>query len=440
MATIKPFRGVRYNPERIPDLSAVVSQPHDRVRHGLKDKYYDSSPYNIARLIKGKAHPDDGEQNNIYTRARNDYQTWLQDDILMREDTPALYVLRQTFTLPDGSTRTRQALIAALELMPLDEGTILPHERTLAKSMTGRIQLLHTTEVNFGCVFTLYPGGGINELLDSTIQGQPPLEMRELFENEVLQQFWAVTDPDVISAIVEEMTPRRHLIIADGHHRYETALKYQAAMQAQHPDAPVNAAFNYRLVALVSMDDPGLVILPTHRLVRHHMEMSGTEVLQRAQEYFEVTPVANRQALEEALREGQCPHPCPFFGFHDGTSAVLTLRDPSVMRHLLPDRIPDWQTLDVAVVHELFIERVLGITKEDISRNGHIEFLRDPQMGYDAVAQGEADYFLLMNPTRIEQVQACSTAGERMPQKSTDFYPKMISGLVALPVGAEERL
>jgi uncharacterized protein (DUF1015 family) len=188
------------------------------------------------------------------------------------------------------------------------------------------------------------------------------------------------------------------------------------------------------------MDDPGLVILPTHRLVRHHVEMSGAEVLQRAKEYFEVTPVANGDALEEALRKGRCPHPRPFFGFHDGTSAVLTLRDPSIMEHLLPDRIPDWRTLDVAVVHELFIERVLGITKEDISRNGHIEFLRDPQMGYDAVSKGEADYFLLMNPTRIEQVQACSAVGERMPQKSTDFYPKMISGLVALPVGAEERL
>jgi uncharacterized protein (DUF1015 family) len=418
----------------------VVSQPHDRVRHGLKEQYYSRSPYNIARIIKGKERAGDGEGNNVYTRARDAYRSWLESGILMREDAPALYVLRQTFTLPDGGTRTRQALITALQLMPLDEGTILPHERTLAKSMTGRISLLHATAVNFGCVFTIYPGGGINELLDPAIEEHPPLEMRELFENEVLQQFWAVTDPDVIAAVVEEMAPRRHLIIADGHHRYETALKYQEEMRAQFPGAPADAAFNYRLVALVSMDDPGLVILPTHRLVRSHIEMSSAEVLQRAQEYFEVTPVTSREALEEALREGQCPHPCPFFGFHDGTSAVLKLRDPASMEHLLPDRIPDWRTLDVAVVHELFIERVLGITKEDISRNGHIEFLRDPQMGYDAVAQGDADYFLLMNPTRIEQVQACSTAGERMPQKSTDFYPKVISGLVALPVGAEERL
>jgi uncharacterized protein (DUF1015 family) len=241
MATIKPFRGVRYDPHKIPDLSAVVSQPHDRVRHGLQDRYYAQSAYNIARLIKGKEHPDDNEQDNVYTRALSDYQTWLQEGILMREDAPALYVLRQTFTLPDGRTRTRQALIAALQLMPLDEGTILPHERTIAKSMTGRINLLHATAVNFGCVFTLYPDGGINELLDPAIQGHPPLEMRELFENEVLQQFWAVTDPDAIAAVVEEMAPRRHLIIADGHHRYETALKYREEMQTQFPNAPGGA-------------------------------------------------------------------------------------------------------------------------------------------------------------------------------------------------------
>jgi uncharacterized protein (DUF1015 family) len=440
MATIRPFRGVRYNPQKIPDLSAVVSQPHDRVRHGLKDKYYDMSPYNIARIIKGKEYTDDGEQNNVYTRALSDYQSWLRDGILMREDAPALYVLRQTFTLPGGRTRTRQALIAALELAHFDEGTVLPHERTMAKSMTGRIKLLHTTAANFGCVFMLYPGGGINDLLDLAIAKQPALEMRELFENEVHQQFWVITDPDVIAAVAEEMAPRRHLIIADGHHRYETALKYQEEMQAQFADTPANAAFNYRLVALVSMDDPGLVILPTHRLVRTHSAMKSTEILEKAKEYFEVTPVADQQALEEALIIGQGPHPNPFFGFHDGTSAVLTLRDPDIMAHLLPDRTPDWRMLDVAVLHELFIERVLGITKEDISSNGHIEFLRDPKMGYDAVARGEADYFLVMNPTRIDQVRACTAAGERMPQKSTDFYPKMISGLVALPVGAEERL
>ncbi len=440
MATIRPFRGVRYNPEKIPDLSTVVSQPHDRVRHGLQDRYYDLSPYNIARIIKGKKYADDGEQNNPYTRALDAYRFWLRDGILVREGAPALYVLRQTFALPDGSTRTRQALIAALELARFDEGIVLPHERTLAKSMTDRLNLLHATAANFGCVFTLYPGDGSNELLNTAIERHPPSELRELFENEVHQQFWAVTDPDAIAAVTEAMAPRRNLIIADGHHRYETGLQYQDEMRAKHPEAPTNAGFNYLLVALVSMNDPGLVILPTHRLIRSRGTMTGAQVLEKARDYFEVTPVADRAALEAVLRAGQGSHPRPFFGFHDGTSAVLTLRDPTIMERLLPDHTPDWRMLDVAVVHELFIERMLGISKEAVSQNGQVDFLRNPQMGYDAVARGEADFFLVMNPTRIEQVQACSAAGERMPQKSTDFYPKMISGLVALPVGVDERL
>jgi uncharacterized protein (DUF1015 family) len=441
MATIKPFRGIRHNTEKIADLSAVVSQPHDRVRHGLQDKYYEQSPYNIARIIKGKEYAGDGEQSNPYTRALDAYKSWLRDDILVRENAPALYVLRQTFTSSDGNTRTRQALIAALELARFEEGIVLPHERTLAKSMTDRLSLLRATAANFGCVFMLYPGGGINELLDTAIARQPPLEMHELFENEVLQQFWVVTNPDVLAAVAEEMAHRRNLIIADGHHRYETGLAYRDEMQARLPDAPASAGFNYCLVALVSMDDPGLVILPTHRLVRAHNDgVRGAEVLEKAKEYFEVTPMADQKALEAALRAGQGPHLRPFFGFHDGTSAVLTLRDPAIMQHLLPGRTHDWRMLDVAVVHELFIERVLGISKEEVSQNGHVEFLRDPQMGYDAVERGEADFFLVMNPTRIEQVRACTAAGERMPQKSTDFYPKIISGLVALPVDAEERL
>jgi len=441
MATIKPFRGVRHNPEKIPDLSAVVSQPHDRVRHGLQDRYYEQSPYNIARILKGKEYAGDGERNNPYTRARDAFRSWQQEGILMRENAPALYVLRQTFTLDDGSTRTRQALIAALELARFEEGIVLPHERTLAKSMSDRLNLLHATAANFGCIFMLYPGGGINELLGPALAGQSPLEMHELFENEVHQQFWAVTDPDVLAAVVEEMAPQRNLIIADGHNRYETGLKYRDEMRALHPDAPPGTGFDYTLVALVSMDDPGLIILPTHRLIRAHEDgVRGAEVLKKAKEYFEVTSVADRQALEAALRAGQGPHPRPFFGFHDGTSAVLTLRDPDIMAHLLPDRTLDWRMLDVAVVHELFIERVLGISKKELSQNGHVEFLRDSQMGYDAVARGEADYLLLMNPTRIKQVRVCTAADERMPQKSTDFYPKMISGLVALPVDVEERL
>ena len=438
MATIRPFRGVRYNPEVIPDLSAVISQPYDRVRHGLQDKYYDLSPYNVVRIIKAKEQPGDDAGHNVYTRARDTYQSWLGEGVLMQEDVPALYVLHQTFTLPDGSTKTRQGLIAALELSRFDEGVVLPHERTLSGPKVDRLNLTRATAANFGHIFMLYPGDRINELLGAAVEGQPGFELHELFEHDVTQRFWAVTDPDVVAAVVEEMAPRRNLIIADGHHRYETALNYRDEMRAAHPDAPANAGFNYRMVTLVSMEDPGLVILPTHRLVHSYGRMDGAAALDRAKEYFDVAPVADRPALEAALAEADPAH--PRLGFYDGAYTALTLRDTAVLERLLPDRAPDWRLLDVSVLHELFIERVLGIEKGAVERKENIEYLRDPQMGYDAVDQGKAEFLLVMNPTRMEQVRACTAAGEKMPQKSTDFYPKVISGLVMRPVGAEEQL
>jgi len=446
MATIRPFKGVRYNPEKIDDLSTVISQPYDRVRHGLQDKYYDQSPYTIVRIIKGKEKPGDNEANNVYTRARDYYQSWLRESILIREKSPAFYVLHQTATLPDGSTKTRKGLIAALELSRFDEGIVLPHERTHSGPKIDRLNLMRATKVNFGHIFMLYPGGRINELLETAIEepalslskGQPGFELRELFEHDVVQQFWPVTDPQVIQAVVEEMAPRRNLIIADGHHRYETALNYRDEMRAKYPDALPNAGFNYRMVTLVSMEDPGLVILPTHRLIHSYDQMSGQEALERAKEYFEVTPVADRTALEATLAKADPTH--PRFGFYDGDYAMLALRDPAILEKLLPDRSPGWRLLDVSVLHELFIERVLGIDKAAIERKENIEYLRDPQMGYDAVDQGKANFLLVMNPTRMEQVRDCTAAGEKMPQKSTDFFPKVIGGLVMMPIGAEERL
>lgn len=438
MATIRPFRGVRYNPGKIEDLSAVVSQPYDRVRHGLQDKYYDQSPYTVVRIIRGKEQAGDDERNNVYTRARDYYRSWLAEGVLVREGMPALYVLHQTFTLPDGSTRTRKGLIAAFELARFEEGVVLPHERTHSGPKMDRLNLMCATEVNFGHIFMLYPGDRINQLLETVVGREPGFEVRDLFEHDVLQQFWAVTAPDVVAAVVEEMAPKRNLIIADGHHRYETALNYRDEMRAVHPGAPANAGFNYRMVTLVSMDDPGLVILPTHRLIHSYGRMNSAQVLERAGEYFEVSPMADREALEAALAEAEPAH--PRFGFYDGSYAVLELRNPDVMGRVLPQRDPAWRLLDVSVLHELFIERVLGIDAEAVERKENIEYLRDPQMGYDGVDRGEADFLLVMNPTRMEQVRACTAAGEKMPQKSTDFYPKVISGLVMMPVGAQQRL
>jgi uncharacterized protein (DUF1015 family) len=262
--------------------------------------------------------------------------------------------------------------------------------------------------------------------------------IHELFESDVEQRFWVVTDPQVIAQVQAEMAPKTKLIIADGHHRYETAVTYRDEMRARYPDAPASAGFNHCMVTLVSMSDPGLVILPTHRLIHSYTAKISKQVIEEAREYFIVESVPDRAALEAALAEAT-PQ-APRIGFYDGDYTVFILKSPTVMAKIAPDRDPAWQMLDVSILHEVLIERVMGLSKESVERKENIDYLREVDMGCEQVDKGEADFLFIMNPTRMAEVQACTTAGVKMPQKSTDFYPKIISGLVALPVGPDERL
>ena len=442
MAKIAPFCGIRFNPERIEDLSQVVSQPYDRVRYGLQDEYYALSPYNIVRIIKGRElEGDSPEGENVYSRAHDYFQSWLETGYLAREAQPALYVYHQTFTLPDGSTLTRKAFVTGLELVEFDEGIVLPHERTLSGPKADRLNLLRATETNFGQIFMLYPDAEnlINEMFDAAIAGRPPdADVRELFEEDVRQQMWVVTDPDIIGRVVAEMAPKQGLIIADGHHRYETALNYRAEMRAKYPDAPADAGFNFRMVTLVSMDDPGLTILPTHRQMHSYTAKTTAQILSDAGEYFEVSPMADRAALEVALAEATDAE--RRIGFYDGGYFLLCLKGPEYMERIAPDRVEEWRMLDVSILHEILIERVMGISKERVVAKENIDYHRDLDMAIAQVDEGEALCVFIMNPTRMAEVKACSDKGAKMPQKSTDFYPKVITGLVAMAVGAGERL
>ena len=440
MAVIKPFRGMRYDPARVGELSRVISQPYDRVEYGLQEKYYAQSDYTIVKVIKGKEFAGDSDTNNVYTRARDYLRTWLGEGVLFRDEKPALYVLHQTFPLPDGQRYTRKALITALELTTFDQGVVLPHERTLSGPKVDRLNMTRITQTYCESVFMLYPDreNRVNAILDQAVQKLQPAVMRELYENAVEQRFWVVSDPETLAAVQAEMAPKRNLIIADGHHRYETAINYRDEMRLQYPDLPPNAGFNYCGVALVSMSDPGLVILPTHRLIHSYTAKTSKQVLEDAAAYFHMQPVSDRAALDAALADAM--DQAPRIGFYDGGYTVLTLKGPEVMASIAPDRDPTWRMLDVTVLHELLIEHVMGLSKESIERKENIDYLRNVEMGYERVDQGEADFMFVMNPTRMAEVQACTNAGVKMPQKSTDFYPKIVSGLAALPLGPDERL
>jgi len=450
MAAIAPFRSVRYNAHKVGDLSRVVTQPYDRIGPDLQKQYYDLHPYNVVRLIRGEEFEDDTPGRNVYTRSRDYYGIWLDAGFLLRDTAPALYVYHQTFTLPDGSELTRKAFITALELVEFSKGIVLPHERTLSGPKADRLNLLRTTAFNFELIFMLYPDveNRINALFGAAIGNQAPdVDVHELFEQDVRQRMWVVTDPGVVAAVAAEMEPKAGLIIADGHHRYETALNYRNEMREKHPSAPADAAFNFAMMSMVGMDDPGLTILPTHRLIYGYTAKTTSQILESAKAHFEVTPLSldGRAALEAALAKATPDD--RRIGFYDGAYWLLRLhrrsgtpQDPTVMNQVVPDRAPEWRQLDVSILHELIIERIMGITKKQVEAKEHLDYYRNLDEALAKVDAGQALCVFVLNPTRISEVKACSGRGEKMPQKSTDFYPKMISGLVTMDVGVNERL
>ncbi|MDZ7844593.1 MAG: DUF1015 domain-containing protein [Anaerolineales bacterium] len=441
MATIKPFRAIRYNQDRIDSINNVISQPYDRVRYGLQDQYYDLSEYNITRIIKGKEMEADNEQDNVYTRAKNYLQEWLEQGILQREDQPALYVYHQTFPLPDGSDVTRRALLTAFELARFEEGIVLPHEKTHAGPKVDRLNLTRATETYFGNIFMLYPDprNQVDAILAQALDREPDITARELHEKDVLHQVWIVKDPDVIDRVREEMADKKNIIIADGHHRYETALTYRDEMREKYPNAPANAGFNYRMTAMVSMSDPGLTILPTHRLIFDYQKMTAAEIVKKAREFFEVKEVDGRQALEAELSAAEGEIGVMGLVTQEG-AYFLRLQDTGVMEKLAPDRVEAWRELDVSILHNLVFDHIMDISEEKIDNKENIQYLREPDLGYEDVAEKATSFLFVLNATRIEQVKACTKAGEKMPQKSTDFYPKVITGLAMLPISPEERL
>ncbi len=440
MANLKPFKGIRYNPEKVGDIATVISQPYDRVRHGLQDKYYDLNEHNVVRMIKGKEFEGDNENENVYIRANAFLQKWLAEGVLQYEEKPALYVYHQEFIL-NGAAVVRKALIGALELARFEEGIVLPHEKTHDGPKMDRLNLTRATEAYYGNIFILYPDteNKIDSILDAAIQRDPDVDVRELFEKDVRQKLWVVTDEDVLAAVQAEMAPKNGLIIADGHHRYETAITYRDEQREKYPDAPADAAFNYLLVALVSMSNPGLTILPTHRLIFDYNQMSASEVLVKAAEYFKIEEVADRTALESKMDAsvGETGR----FGMATKSGVyALELKSVAVMEKLAPSRTQSWQTLDASILHKLLLEHIMGISEETIDAKKGVEYLREPDLGYERVAAEDTAFLFIVNATRMEQITACTADGEKMPQKSTDFYPKVVTGLAVLDVSADKTI
>jgi uncharacterized protein (DUF1015 family) len=425
MATISPFRALRYAPERVA-ASQVVTQPYDKISPEMQERYYEASPYNLVRIILGKRLPGDGDGESVYTRAATAFQTWRQAGILCPEPEPSLYCYSQTFTVPaTGAKAERRGFIGLGRIEEYSAGVVFRHEQTLAKPKADRLDLLRATRAHFGQIFMLYSGSGeVDTLLESA--NAPDIEVTD--EYSVVHRVWKVSDPIVIQQVQERMQGQK-VIIADGHHRYETALAYRNERSAAAPDLPATA-YDWVMMTFVDMNRPGLLILPTHRIVSGLPSFSAAQFRAGAHRFFNVEEVdagIDAARATSILREAG----------HAGTALLAVTADRAFLMHtpkvkgthLFAGFSLRQQALDVVQLHKCLLEGILKISPDAVRNQRNVSYCRETGDGLAQVRSGQAQVALLMNPVRIEQVRDIAFAGEVLPQKSTDFYPKLLSGL-----------
>ena len=424
MAHIIPFRGVRYSTSHAGEASDLVAQPYDRIGEQEQEIYYERSPYNIVRVIKGVAQPEKNG-DNVYTRAGSYLQQWLDEGILVRDDVPSLYVYHQEYSF-GGERLTRKGFIALGKLEP---EKVHAHERTLKGPKEDRLRLLRATEGNFGHIFMLYsdPERVADMVLEKAIAvGAPTIDAVDDFGNRHL--VWQITDPDVISIAREAMLDK-DLYIADGHHRYETAVNFMRECERKGWRCAAPESFDARMMTLFNIDEPGMTIRPIHRLVHALAEYDVEAFLKRAREDFEVNRYSTLADMERGVAAAKEHHT---FGFYSGgVYASLTLRDERIMDRLITgDWSDDWKHLDVSILHTVILDRLLGIDAAALEEQRNITYAHEPEEAVSAVDGGREQIFFLLNPTSPSEVRCVADHGEKMPQKSTDFYPKLLTGLV----------
>jgi uncharacterized protein (DUF1015 family) len=434
MAYLAPFRALRYDPARV-DLTQVVTQPYDKITPEMQKRYYDASPHNLVSIILGKPQPTDHLKENIYTRAAGFFQDWRQQGIFRQDPQQSLYQYTQRFKPPSGGAELeRRGFIALGKIEDYSAGIVHRHEQTLAKPKADRLELLRATRAHFGQLFMLYsdPAGEVEAALSaSSVQNtENGIELRD--EYGVLHTVRGVSDPSVIELVRDRMRDKK-LIIADGHHRYETAMNYRNECRAkQGPTAAASDLAPYELVMMtfINMDSPGLVILPTHR-VAHGLESFSPDALRdRARSYFSVEEVDPSIDASRAIgilhAAGQAG--TALLGV-TANRAFLFDTPRALAANLFQGLSLRQQSLDVVQLHKCLLETVLGISEEAIRDQTNISYVRDAAEALARVRNGAANVAFLMNPVRMRQVRDIAFAGEVLPQKSTDFYPKLLSGL-----------
>ena len=460
MARIYPFRALRYDTSRV-RMEDVVTQPYDKITPAMQQRYYEASPFNLVRVVFGKHEPGDDERDNVYTRAADYLNDWRREGILAEEAEPALYGYSQTYIVPGSSAaagrqevRERRGFIALGKLYDYADKVVYRHEQTFPKHKSDRLALFKATRAYCEQIYMLYsdPAFTAERLIFGAGDGRSadtaPADLAITDEYGVVHRVWKLTDPTLINLIVTAMADKK-LIIADGHHRYETSVAYAKERSAQlhlpfgkadgeddrrspsvladldpHPQLPAPAFPEAAMMmTFVNMDAPGITILPTHRVVTGLENFSSPDFITRASAFFDVTevPAPDLNLLQTAKGTA--------FLAATGDGNYLLTAKPNVIADTLQDLSPRQRQLDVTQLHAIVLDRLLGLTSERVQQLGHVRYLRDAAEAVALVASGDANIAFLIRPITLDQLRDVSLSGEVLPQKSTDFYPKLLSGL-----------
>jgi uncharacterized protein (DUF1015 family) len=432
MADIHPFRALRYNPQSVEPVK-VVTQPYDKITPVMQDRYYESSPFNLVRIILGRREAADNTGHNVYTRAAGYGSEWRKEGILQHDSMPSIYAYSQIFAKPASNsgkqTFERLGFIALGRVEDYSAGVVFRHEQTLAKPKADRLELLRATRAHYEQLFLLYEDSGeVDSLLKPRMSTTPTIDVTD--EYGVAHRVWQISDSSTITAIQDKMQDKK-LVIADGHHRYETALNFRDESRAARLPGGLDAAHEFVMMTFVNMNDPGLLILPTHRVVHSLTDFSVNDFQNASREYFsveEIDPALDDTRATALLQERGS----------DGTALLAVAPNRAFLfkpktagSRLMAGLSARQQALDVVQLHKCLLEGVLKLSEESIRNQQNLSYIREASEALELVRNGKANIAFLMNACPVQQVRDVAFAGEVMPQKSTDFYPKLLSGLTA---------
>jgi len=434
LADVVPFRGLRYNREAVEDLSLVVSPPYDIISPAEQERYHHKHPLNAIHLDYGLDLPGDSESENRYSRAAGFLQKWLAEQVLAPEARPAFYLCREEFVLGDGSTGIREGFIGLVRLEDFSRGVVLPHEETASGPKADRLRLMEATEANLSAIYCLYrdPGHTVIDTLKSGVASEPQIRITD--EAGTVHSLWVADDPEATAAVNQSLSAET-LLIADGHHRYETALAYRDARRAKDGPGP-DQPYDFLMVYLSDMGNTSQSILPIHRFVSGLMPKTIQTLIPSLLRDFDLLQISDGNRARQMLDALAGTHPDRnTFGMYLSGPDEYFILNAKQPRPMIDSAMADgksaaYRSLDVAVLDRLILASHLGIREGGSNQDAKVRFVERTEKALAELTAPGFDVAFLLNPTSMEEIKAVADAGEKMPQKSTYFYPKPLTGLV----------